>query len=299
MPGLTCSGVALTADGSTVIRCKICGFSHIVPLPVASDSVAFHEDKFFDELKPAYRASHERDREWWDLVHGMRLARIERAIGRVGRLLDIGSGFGDLVSRADAGGWRAEGLEPSRSAARWANENGRLTHRAPISSDATRGLGLFDAVVFDQSIEHIADPRQAIADALEILVDDGVVCVVFANDFSAVQQAASLRTQGLEWWVVPAEHVNYFDLAGMQHLLESLGLVPIDVIGSFPIDLFLCMGYDYVKDSDLGRDMHERRMLLEFSFRDSGRLSDLEEAYRGLGRAGFGREIEIIATRKK
>lgn len=232
-----------------------------------------------------------------NLVHDMRLARIERAIGRVGTLLDVGSGFGDLVARANFEGWRAEGLEPSRSAARWANENGRPTHRGPISRDSTRQLGPFDAVVFDQSIEHIADPRQALADALEILVDDGAICVVFANDFSAVQQAASLLTRESEWWVVPEEHINYFDLASMLHLFGTVGLEPVDIISSFPIDLFLCMGYDYVGDRRLGREMHERRMSLEFSFRDSGRLGDLEEAYRGLGRAGFGREIEVIAVR--
>lgn len=278
-----------------VIHCEVCRFAHLWPLPAASDSVRFHEKEFFDEMKPAYRESHERDREWWDLVQGRRLGRLAQHRGRLGRLLDVGSGFGDLVARAQQLGWDARGIEPSRSAARWANENGRPTLCAPISESALESLGEFDAIIFDQSIEHIVDPAGALADATRALVDDGVLCIVFANDFSPTQAAASTVTGTTGWWIAPEEHINYFSLATMTDVVELAGARVIDAVSTFPIDLFLGLGFDYVEDRDLGRMLHERRMLLEFAFRDAGEFSALDEAYRGLARAGLGREIEVIA----
>ena len=278
-----------------VIHCEICRFAHLWPLPTESESVRFHEQEFFDDLKPAYRESHERDRQWWDLVQGRRLERLAHHRGGPGRLLDVGSGFGDLVARAQQLGWDAVGIEPSRSAARWANANGRPTLCGPISESALDSLGKFDAVIFDQSIEHIVDPAAAVAGAVMSLAVNGVLCIVFANDFSPTQAAASTAIGTTGWWVAPEEHVNYFSLATLTDVVELAGAQVVDAVSTFPMDLFLGLGFNYVEDRALGRMLHERRMLLEFAFRDAGKFSALEEAYRGLARAGIGREIELMA----
>lgn len=278
-----------------VIDCDSCRFAHLWPLPTELQSVQFHEQEFFDEIKPAYRDSHERDRSWWDFVQSSRLERLARHRGGQGRLLDIGSGFGDQIAQAMEMGWDARGIEPSSTAARWANENGRPTVCAPISDSTLKPLGKFEAIVFDQSIEHIVDPERAIASAARALVEGGLLLIVFANDFSPTQAAASLVTGSTGWWVAPREHVNYFSLKSMTGLVEAVGARVVDAVSTFPIDLFLGLGFNYVENRDLGRLLHERRMQLEFAFRDAGEFAALEEAYRGLARAGIGREIEVIA----
>lgn len=291
-----CSGTTLAdAENTSVIRCDACGYAHLWPLPATGRTVEFHEAEFYDELKPTYRDSHQRDREWWDFVHDRRLQRIEQHRGQVGRLLDIGSGYGDLIARAQLLGWEAIGVEPSVSAAKWANDHGRPTACMPFSENSLIHQEQFDAIIFDQSIEHISDPVAAITRAVGALSDGGLICIVFANDFSPTQAAASEVVGANHWWVAPNEHLNYFSLDSMKEILSSAGAHLVDAIGTFPIDLFLTMGFDYVQDSELGRSLHERRMRLEFAFRDANQLAALESAYRGLAQAGLGREIEVIA----
>src|SRR3712207_7493501 len=48
-----------------------------------------------------------------------RSLEIERAAGRPGRLLDIGTAAGAFVAAARARGWDAEGCEPNRWLAAW------------------------------------------------------------------------------------------------------------------------------------------------------------------------------------
>jgi hypothetical protein len=66
---------------------------------------------------------------------------------------------------------------------------------------------------------------------------------------------------------------------------------------TFPIDLFLLMGDNYVGDDALGRACHGRRMLLEQRLFDAGANETKRKLYRAFAEAGLGREVFIIGRR--
>ena len=74
-------------------------------------------------------------------------------------------------------------------------------------------------------------------------------------------------------------------------------MIEIDRVASFPIEMFLLMGEDYVGHPEVGRACHERRMAFERALIDASRIDELARLYRALAAAGLGRTCGILARR--
>ena len=93
-------------------------------------------------------------------------------------------------------------------------------------------------------------------------------------------------------------HLNYFDYESLSGLLARRGLHEIDRLASFPIEMFLLMGEDYVGNSEVGSECHGRRMRFERSLIETGQRGELMQIYRALARAGVGRTCGILARKE-
>ena len=69
-----------------------------------------------------------------------------------------------------------------------------------------------------------------------------------------------------KWWVAPPHHLNYFTRTTICNLVEKCGFTPIKVATTFPLELFIMMGMNYIGDDKVGRKIHEMRMEMELSF---------------------------------
>jgi len=66
---------------------------------------------------------------------------------------------------------------------------------------------------------------------------------------------------------------------------------------TFPIDMFLLMGDDYIDNDGIGRQCHEKRKALELNLHKSGLGNLKRELYRSLGALGIGREVQIFGQK--
>ena len=67
----------------------------------------------------------------------------------------------------------------------------------------------------------------------------------------------------------------------------------------FPIDLFLLMGDDYIGNDVKGKEVHQRRKKLEFSFYKSGNIEVLNNLYEQMTKLGLGRELVFFSKLDK
>ena len=284
-------------DGFEVIDCRGCGFRHVVPLPDGAELATVYRSDYFVRDKPTYIARHREDLEWWRLVYRERLDALAALLPAGGRrLLDVGSGPGFFLHEAAQLGWDALGVEPSAAACAHARSLGAAVVEEPLTPALAARLGRFDAAHMAEVLEHLADPAAALATVHALLAPGGALCVAVPNDYSAFQLAAR-RARGLPpWWVVPPHHLNYFDLASLTRLLERTGFAVVDREATFPIDMFLLMGDDYVGDDAVGRACHARRMRFELALADAGAGAVRRELYRAMAAAGVGREIVLWAV---
>ena len=291
-------------DGPVELRRAPGGYLQVWPRPTSDSLRELYAGDFHDRDKPNYLTKLERERSYWDATWSMRRKLMEAALAPSRRrLLDVGSSGGFLLDHFQSQGWQCFGIEPSHSAADWAREKydldiftGELLDYP--TADSENSPKRFDAIHSAQVLEHVLDPEACIERIASLLVPDGVVYIEVPNDFNVFQETARERLDKAAWWVAPKHHLNYFDYESLAGLLERHGLFEIDRLASFPIEMFLLMGDDYVGHPEVGAASHQRRMNFERSLIETDRVDDLMRLYRAFAQAGIGRTCGILARKR-
>jgi len=289
-----------TKNGYDVIECVSCGFRHIVPLPSDRKLAHYYRDLFFNKEQPKYFMLHEKDSDWWRMVYGEWYAYFEKQLPRGRRkIADIGSGPGYFLKLGKERGWECVGIEPSKKAAEYSRSFGLEIINEFLDAKSVKNLGTFDVVHAQYVIEHIPDPKNFITLCSRLIRPGGLFSVVAANDYNPLQKALRQHFGYEPWWVVPPEHVNYFTISSLQHTILSCGLKILRTTTSFPMEIFLLMGDNYVGNATVGRECHERRKNLELALTRSGISAVKSEVYKVLAKHDLGRDVTIIARKPR
>ena len=286
-----------TSGGFRIVRCETCAFVHATPVPTRAEMERLYRHEYYATEKPLYIARYLEDREWWDLVNDDRLDDIEAVTGATGRLLDVGSGPGLLLERAQARGWQVLGIEPSAQAAAHSRANGLEVVEEFLDERLAATLGSFDAIHAAALLEHLPDPAGMLRLVRSLLRPGGALVLVVPNDENPYQHAAVHGGALPPWWIAPPHHLNYFTPASLAALVRRCGLEVVDVATSFPIDQFLLMGDCYVGDDALGRAIHGRRVAFELALKAAGKNGLRRDLYRAQAELGIGREACVVARR--
>lgn len=211
-----------------IVACGACGLARRDPIPspeslraiysaddyfqLAGDTGIGYRDYFADE--PVYRPYFRR-----------KFALLRRYATPPGALLELGSGAGFALAAARDEGWQARGMELSRAAAAWAHEH--------LGVDVTVGgfddlsdQGRWDVVAAFQTIEHLADVRDALRRVRDALHPRGLVFLTTPDHGSV-----SRRIMRRFWLSYRPEHVVYFDQPRLGRLLEEEGF-RVELIGA-------------------------------------------------------------------
>ena len=208
----------------SVVRCCGCGLG---VLPVALRAVT--ESTYAEAEDPSYLEQAEER-----IYNADRLLQLLPAGGR---LLDVGCACGFLLVAARQRGFTVQGLEPSLWAAEYARRQFGLPVWRGSLEEAPFQPGSFEAIVLADTIEHLDDPRGAVAIVHRWLVSSGRV-LLLTPDFGS--QVA--RLAGPHWWGLLDDHYYYFTRSTLRHLLESEGFVVERIAGFgrvFPLSHWL------------------------------------------------------------
>ena len=294
-----CGVVIDSRDGFDVIECTGCGFRHIVPLPTVAELEQIYRNDYYRVEKPLYLEGTRRDLDWWHLVYSDRYQEFEELLPSNRRqLLDVGSGPGFFLQYGQERGWRVRGIEPSFQATAHARSLGLDIVAGMLDEETAPTLGRFDVVHLNNVMEHLPEPSKMLCLCYDLLEEGGLLCVVVPNDYSPFQQALRKSCGYAPWWVVPPHHLNYFNFESLQGLMKRNGFEICLRETTFPIDLFLLMGDNYVRNEELGRACHVKRMTFEKNLAAAG-LNDVKrKLYRALAAEGLGREIVLVGRKK-
>ena len=89
--------------------------------------------------------------------------------------------------------------------------------------------------------------------------------------------------------------MNYFSASSLTSLLSSAGLDVFHRQASFPMEMFLLFGDDYVSNGDLGRICHQKRIQFEQNLVKHGHGDKLTDFYSALADLNLGRQIVVYA----
>ncbi|MDH1469605.1 class I SAM-dependent methyltransferase [Shewanella sp. GD03713] len=285
-------------NGFQVIECQMCGFKHIHPLPTLDELEKIYRHEYYTLDKPLFLQEKEEDKTWWNTVYSDRYDTFEEFLPTTARrILDVGSGPGYFVSYGQKRGWKSVGVEPSAQACEHARGLGAEVVENFFNHDTATALGKFDAIHANAVLEHIPNPREMVSLFRESLVQGGILCVVVPNDYNPFQETLRTYEGYRPWWVAPPHHLNYFNFETLGNLLVSEGFEVVMQETTFPIDMFLLMGDNYVDSSELGRACHKKRMRFDTQMLLSGNNKVKRRFYQALASVGMGREVVLFAKK--
>lgn len=152
-----------------------------------------------------------------------------------GRWLDLGFGEGSLLSAAERRGWSCYGTEVSPHALAFGRSRGWIVSDA-ASGDPRFAPEGFDVVTLVEVIEHLADPIEAIRQAVQWLRPDGLLFLTTPN-----ANSLNRLLLGQHWSVFcPPEHLTIWTRSGLTQVLRALGvaLVQLRTHGLNPAEIF-------------------------------------------------------------
>jgi len=282
-----------------VIDCEDCGFAHVIPLQSEKEYARYYEEEFY-QSQIDYIKNHTEDLEWWSIEHNEKYDLFDRALAERDpkRILDIGSGPGYFLRVGKDRGWDVTGIEPGKPAYQFSTEKlGLNIFNGLFSAENYIYFGQFDVIHMNNVLEHIPEPRPFLTLAYEIIEPGGLICVTVPNDYNPLQKVVVTYLKKDPWWVVPREHVNYFDCKSLSRLMLSVGFNIIYTTSSFPLELFLLMGDDYIGNSQIGRKIHGKRKLFDLAMYKTGNTGLRRQIYNKLSELGLGREITVIGKK--
>jgi len=279
--------------GFNIIDCESCGFKHVFPLPESDDLAQIYSEEYYSDNKPLYIEHYLEDKDWWDCVYEERYSVLERLIPSSKKsLLDIGSGPGLFLDFGRRRGWEVKGIEPSKLAADYSrNELGLDIENIFLDKNNAKNFSKFDVVSMFEVLEHLNNPIEIINIAKSMLKPNGVLVVVVPNDFNPFQTIAREHLDIESWWVSPPHHLNYFDKHSLENVMNNNGLSVIEEEVSFPLEMFLLMGINYIGDDKIGRNIHEYRKNFDLAFQGAENKNIKKNFYQSLNKLGLGREI--------
>jgi len=295
------SGRAIeSVNGFDVIECESCGFRHVLPIPTPEELDEVYSHEYYSQEKPFYIEHYLEDKEWWDNVYTARLSYIESQLGKSdGRLLDIGSGPGLFLNNANGRGWNVVGVEPSSQAAEYSRDQlGLDVRECFLNEESAASLGRFDVVNMGEVLEHLPDPKGMLELVHGLLEDEGVCCLIVPNDFNQLQMVLKDHCGFDPWWVAPPHHLNYFNRDSLEALVTETGFDVVHTETTFPIDMFLMMGQNYIGNDEVGRACHQLRKTFETNLYESGNHEFIRDLYSSLSKLGVGRELVLYARKR-
>jgi len=240
--------IILNKEKIELIDCTKCKFIHINPLPTEEELIKFYQEEFYQKVKPEYLKQDEKEKEYWNMSYDEKLNTLETNNIKNKKILDIGSGGGFFLRRAKEKGWDVLGIEPSLTAAKYAEK-----HKIPTIKDFFEKVDLtkhkkFGAIHMNAVLEHSRSPNEILKIAHNVLEKKGMLIVEVPNEFNPLQLIAQKSLGKDEWWVIPKEHLNYFNFKSLSKLLKKNGFEITLKQATFPLEIFLLMGFDYINN---------------------------------------------------
>lgn len=286
-------------EKSKVIDCEECGFLHIFPLPSIETTELLYSKEYYEINRANYISNLVEDESWWKNLYKERLNLVLSQMKTVDKpkVLDIGTGAGYFLQVAKENNCLELGIEPSQMASFYAKEQGLNVMQDFYSDKVSSEIGQFDIVHMNHVLEHMDNPIKVLNNIKNNLVENGLLCVAVPNDFNELQDIASKLNHDKKWWISPEEHLNYFSFRSLSRLLNRCGFDILEKTTSFPMELFILMGENYIEEKALGRECHFRRKEFEINlFQHNIELK--QRFYSSLAEQGLGRDVIIIARKR-
>ena len=202
-------------NGYKLVRCRKCGLAYINPQPLLAELNEYYQGAYGELYVSSPRKMKSKFRDARrELRRFNKLSKTPKP-----KLLDVGCSFGYLVKTAQDAGWEAVGVDPSRHAVDFAQNNFKINVvEGDIFSPHLKN-NYFDFITMFDVIEHHLNPLKSLQRAHELLKTGGFL-IIGVPDFGHYKANKSKENWGN---FIPPEHLFYFNLETIKKMCGLAG----------------------------------------------------------------------------
>jgi 2-polyprenyl-3-methyl-5-hydroxy-6-metoxy-1,4-benzoquinol methylase len=140
---------------------------------------------------------------------------IEKLYPNGGKILDVGCGYGFLLSYLN-NSWDRYGIEPSQYAASIARQKG-ITILSEYIDQVPLAPHSFDVILLIDVMEHLSDPQHMIKRVFDLLKKDGTL-LIFTGNIDSLNS----KLVGPKWsYFNSYEHISFYNPKSIRYLLKK------------------------------------------------------------------------------
>lgn len=278
------------------------GYYHIFPVPDKKELDAYYKREFYGakydkQINDSAKKVQKKEKEFINAQYEDMLAIIEKeAPGK--NIIDIGCGYGNFMKFCQKRGFKTFGIDPSEDAVNCAKASGLKAVKADIEDFKDLIKKKYEAVVMLNVFEHLRKPYEILKVIRDnILAKGGLLIIRAPNEFNKLQLIANEKYGLKKWWVAIPQHINYFTIEHLVKLVNKSGYEVFLKEATFPLEMFILLGDQYVGDPKLGKSIHQKRVLFEKTLREYDN-NYKRRMYQKFAEIGLGREVVIYARKK-
>ena len=279
------------------------GFWEVINKPTLLELQAYYAQKYYQEGKGSYEINYSEDEVvYFNAKIEQRHSVLQALIPNLPikpKMIDVGCGEGYALSYFNKQGWSVKGIDFSEAGV--ASKNPHCL--SLLSSGDVFSLldaevitnKTYDIVWLQNVLEHVIEPLSLLKTLRCLVKPDGYAVITVPNDFSITQQAAINKHHvEHEFWVLPPDHLTYFDYSSLLNTVKATGWDCKEALADFPVDWYLFHpGSNYVLDKAVGKDIHKARVQLE-NMIHAQPIQDVINYWSAAAKLGIGRSITIF-----
>ena len=269
----------------------------VTPKPSVKELKEHYRDKYYQfSTSDSYNQTYTKDELlFMDYEAATAIATINKFSSVTNALLDVGCGEGYFSKYFFDKGWTVNCIDFSIDGIQ--NHNPCLLPYFEqvdlmdwLETEKNRDIK-FGLINLDNVLEHVIDPKNLLLSIKPFLEAETILRIEVPNDFSNFQKFLKELDLTEESWIVPPEHLTYFNRTSLIKLIESLDYRVLSIQADFPIEQFLINEHsNYNVHKDRGKAAHLTRILITnyLSQQNLDRYVDYREAAADLD---FGRVL--------
>lgn len=278
------------------------GYYRLFPLPTKEELKEYYKKEFYGkkynkQINDSSRKNQEEELEFLNMQYGDILDIIkEEAPGK--KIFDIGCGYGNFLKFCQERGFEVLGIDSASNAIKCAKARGINVFEAEVEDIKHVTKEKYQAVVMLNVLEHLREPYKVLTYIKDhILQRGGLLVIRVPNDFNMFQLIANQEYNLNYWWVSPPQHINYFTVNHLEQLVKKCGYEVFLKESTFPLEMFILFGEQYVGNPKIGKNIHKKRVFFEKTLQKYNNTYK-RKIFQIFAKKELGREI-ILYSRKK
>lgn len=196
-----------------LVRCRECGHHYSSPRISGEDMRRYYSQlnsEYYDEAR-SVEDGRVREHE--------RIRALVESLVPGGRVLEVGCGYGHLLSKFDPGRWERFGVDPSPRAAAQARAAYGLEIAEQFPKVGAYEAASFDVVLMFDVIEHLDDPAEVLGTVWDALRPGGVFVLGTGN----VSSLNARFWRGRWGYYGSWEHISFYSPRSIRDFLRREG----------------------------------------------------------------------------